>query len=411
MTAQLDGMLEHFADIDALDLSDVAPMNPAVPAGQRDAPRRRAPYASTATRCWPLPRKRRTVASVPPVIGGGADGTSAPQQIAAAVRSGSLKADPRRAAPRAHRRARGRDPRLQPRHRRRRPCAGRRDRCRRGRRRRPRPAGRCAGGAEGQHVHPGRRHHVLVEDPRRVEAAVRRHGGQRHLRHAAGAVVMGKTNLDEFAMGSSTENSAFGPTRNPHDTSRVPGGSRRFRRRGRGRVRRALVRQRHRRLDPPAREPVRVVGVKPTYGYVSRYGLVAFASSLDQIGPFTNSVEDAALLLDVIGGHDPLDSTSIPQEHPSFSAALDHGVEGHPRRPHHRPAGRCRPRRGRAGRAGLRRPARRWRHDRRRRGAGVHVRPHRPTTSSPRPRRRATWPATTACATACGSTPPHHRRR
>jgi aspartyl-tRNA(Asn)/glutamyl-tRNA(Gln) amidotransferase subunit A len=128
---------------------------------------------------------------------------------------------------------------------------------------------------------------------------------------AAGVVVLGKTNMDEFAMGSSTEHSAYGPTHNPWDLTRT----RRQRRRlgGGGRRLRGAARRRHRhrRLDPPAASVTGTVGVKPTYGGVSRYGLVAFSSSLDQAGPCARTVLDAALLHEAIAGHDPADSTSI----------------------------------------------------------------------------------------------------
>jgi aspartyl-tRNA(Asn)/glutamyl-tRNA(Gln) amidotransferase subunit A len=146
---------------------------------------------------------------------------------------------------------------------------------------------------------------------------------------AAGIPIVGKANMDEFAMGSSTENSAFGPSRNPWDTARVPGGSS-----GGSSAANAAG------FAPLAigtdtggsiRQPAAlcgIVGVKPTYGLVSRYGVIAFASSLDQVGPFARTVEDAAMLMQVIAGHDSHDATSIDAAPPDYLDGIDEGVAG-----------------------------------------------------------------------------------
>jgi Asp-tRNA(Asn)/Glu-tRNA(Gln) amidotransferase A subunit family amidase len=262
-------------------------------------------------------------------------------------------------------------------------------------------AGRRAAGAEGRADDAGRAHDLRLAHARGLDAPYDATVTER-LRDA-GLVVLGKTNMDEFAMGSSTENSAYGDTRNPWDLGRVPGGSS-------GGSAAAVAGM----LAPLAigtdtggsiRQPgalTGTVGAKPTYGSVSRYGLVAFASSLDQAGPFARTVEDAARLQTVIQGHDPRDSTSIREQSPDLLAEPQGRCPGPADRRRARAAGRGL--RGRRG-AGPRREPAPARGPRRRGGRGVAAEralrpagllPHRPVRGVVQPRalrRRALRPA------------------
>ena len=210
---------------------------------------------------------------------------------------------------------------------------------------------------------------------------------------AAGAIVFGRLNMDEFAMGSSTENSAFFTTLNPWDTTRIPGGS------SGGSAAAVAADEAIATLGSDTGGSIRqpaalcgVVGLKPTYGRVSRYGLVAFASSLDQIGPFTKDVRDAALIMSVISGLDPRDSTSVPEAVPDYAAALGGNIKGLKLGlPKEYMIGGLDPEVKAAVDAAVRQLQK----------LGAEAR-RRPTTSSRPPRPRRTSRDSTAFATACG---------
>ena len=248
------------------------------------------------------------------------------------------------------------------------------------------------------------------EDPRDFIAPYTATAVQRLL--DAGALPIGKTNLDEFAMGSSGENSALGVTRNPYDLDRVPGGSSAGSAASVGGFEATLSLGSD--TGGSIREPAafcNVVGFKPTYGRVSRYGLIAFASSLDQIGPFARTVADAALAYDAIGGHDPLDATSVDRPlEPTADGLRDdlRGVRvgivkefalGEPRRR------RCRA----CYEAAYARPRPRSAPNSSTWSCRPRTTAWRPTISSRRPSARRTSRASTACATACASTATRRR--